>query len=96
MNASRLDTAFRQLRKRGYFARRNFMDCQSCAVAAIPDSKAHRYVVYHQQDAEDLRNTGQCYLAWAGDPEEIEAVFYNAGIETRWSGHINDRILMIL
>ena len=74
-----LNQAFRELRKLGYFARQNFMCCQNCAWAAVP-LDVTKVVFYHKQDADQLNDTGECFLAWSGDRDEIAEVLGRNGI----------------
>ena len=74
-----LNQAFKELRKLGYFARQNFLCCQSCAWAAVP-MDAKKVVFYHRQDTEELNKTGECYLAWSGDRDEIAEVLERNGV----------------
>lgn len=74
-----LNQAFKELRKLGYFARQNFMCCQNCAWAEVPvDVK--KVVFYHKQDGQHLEETGECYLSWSGDRNEIAEVLERNGV----------------
>jgi len=88
----KLNKAFRALRKAGYFAKQDFECCQSCGCAAVPDTHQHKYVFYHRQDRDYLRNTGKCYLAWNGNGEEIVKILRDAGIKVGWDGSDTKRI----
>ena len=94
MATSNLTQAFKELRQRGYFARQNFTCCQSCGWAAVPEDKAEQAVFYHRQDADDLRESGETYLAWSGDPKLICEVLNAHGIETEHDGDKDTRILI--
>jgi len=87
-----LREAFGELRKRGYFARQNFLCCQSCAWAAVPEEKADKAVFYHNQDNQRLEATGKCHLAWAGNGQEIVDVLQAHGVKTTWDGTSGQRI----
>ena len=87
-----LTLAFKELRKLGYFARQNFWCCQSCAWSAMNDEEAKKTVFYHRQDAYNLKEDGNCYLAWSGNGKEIVSVFNKHGIETDWDESPNTRI----
>lgn len=89
---SNLTKAFRALRKKGYFAKQNFMCCQSCGCAAIPEENEKKYVFYHSQDNDDLRQYGYCYLAWSGDGKEIVETLEAEGIKVDWKGSNEKRI----
>jgi hypothetical protein len=88
-----LKKAFKELRRRGYFARANFWCCQSCGLAAIPDAKARKYVFYHAQDNDSINERGICHLSWAGDPDEIKFICEQVGgLKVTWDGNANKRI----
>jgi hypothetical protein len=91
MTTKPLTKAFCELRKRGYFARQNWMCCQSCGWAAIPDGY-DKAVFYHAQDADRLKATGGTMLAWHGDGAEICLVLQEAGLATDWCGAEDKRI----
>ncbi len=63
MDKSKLTNAFKELRKEGYFAKQNFLCCQSCGWAAMSDKESEKAVFYHQQDNDDLKESGKCNLA---------------------------------
>lgn len=94
MSSSKLNDAFRLLRKRGYFARQNFWCCQTCGCAAVPEDHAESYVFYHRQDAERLRKDGGTMLAWGGDGDEIVKCCLEAGLVVTWDGSKNTRIFV--
>jgi len=89
-----LRRAFSDLRKAGYFARMNFWCCQSCGWAAVPDEKADKAVFYSNQDNEELKTKGRCFLTWDGDPKEIINILQENNIMTEWKGSPNSRILI--
>ena len=43
-----LSMAFAKLRKQGYFAKQNFMCCQSCGWAELSDEQAQKAVFYNK------------------------------------------------
>ena len=89
---SRLSLAFKDLRKHGYFARQNFMCCQSCGWAAVPEGKEEKVVFFHNQDNEERKKGLPLYLAWSGDGEIIKSVFEHHGIDVEWNGSESTRI----
>ncbi len=91
MQYSRLNEAFKDLRKAGYFARQNFTCCQSCAWAEIPEEKSDKVVFYHSQDA-DHKADDKMYVGWSGDGKEICDIFAKHHIDTLWDGDNNTRI----
>jgi hypothetical protein len=92
MLKDKLNAAFRDLRKAGYFARQNFACCQSCGCAEVPDDKAETYVFYHRQDAEHLEKDRGTYLAYAGNGRFICETFGKQGLAVEWDGSTNTRI----
>jgi hypothetical protein len=94
MEYSKLGAAFRKLGQAGYFARWKFSCCQSCGWRAVPESFANKAVFYHDQDADDLKETGSVYLCWRGDGEFICKTLNDAGLETEWDGDNTKRIFV--
>ena len=92
MSQSRLSMAFKDLRKHRYFARQNFMCCQSCGWAAVPDGKEDKVVFFHNQDNEQRRNGEPLYLAWSGDGNLISDVLRDHGMKVDWNGENSTRI----
>lgn len=92
MNKANLNNAFKALRKAGYFARQNFLCCQNCGWSAVPDGQDEKVVFYHKQDADDLKESGTCHLAWSGDGKEIVKILNDNGVKTEWEGSENKRI----
>ena len=92
IDKSRITKAFSELRKLGYFARQNFLCCQSCAWAEVPENKSEKVVFYHNQDNDNLKSEGKCHLAWSGDGNEIVSVLNKHGVKTEWDGSSNTRI----
>jgi hypothetical protein len=90
-----LTKAFNQLRKKGYFARQNFMCCQSCGWASVPNEYGERAVFYHAQDKYDMKKSNEVYLAWAGNGQEIVKVFESNGFFVEWNGETTTRIKVI-
>jgi hypothetical protein len=82
MSKSNLTKAFAALRKAGYFARQNFMCCQSCAWAAIPVAKEDKAVFYHSQDNQSVIRGQKFHLGWAGDQREICRILEENGVKT--------------
>jgi len=92
MAQPKITKAFKELRKKGYFAKQNFWCCQNCAWHALTDEQAKKAVFYHSQDAENLRDTGDCHLAWSGDGQEIVDILTQNDIKVKWDGSENTRI----
>ena len=87
----KLTLAFKDLRKLGYFARQNFMCCQTCGWDAVPEGR-EKVVFYHAQDKATLDKRGYCYLAWSGNGNEIVATLRNRGLTAEWNGTDGNRI----
>ncbi len=90
-NLKKINKAFKELTELGFYAKQNFWCCSTCALHAIPDN-TENYIFYHQQDADMLKNTGGCYLAWAGDANKIIEVMKRNSIKVNWDGDSNHRI----
>jgi hypothetical protein len=90
----KISQAFATLHKDGYFARQNFQCCQTCGWAAVPHDKAKRAVFYHAQDADNLKETGTCHLAWDGDGEQIVKHLTAAGLKVEWDGSEGHRMFV--
>ena len=87
--------AFSALRKAGYFAKMNFMCCQSCGWAAVPSEKAEKVVFFHAQDNEQRKAGKNFLLAWAGAGKEIVSILKAAGLKVHWNGSLSERILIV-
>lgn len=88
----KLNKAFRELRKAGYVAKQNYWCCQSCAWASLSDEKNEYVVFYHKQDGDDLKEKGECRLAWSGDGYEIKRILEDNGVKVGWDGSDDQRI----
>jgi hypothetical protein len=91
----KIEPAFEQLRKLGYFAEQDFMCCQSCGWASIPEEQEEKAVFYHEQDKEHLE-FGSVLLAWSGNGYEIvktlkENIEYSF-VKIIWDGSDSTRI----
>lgn len=89
----KLNAAFEELKKIGYFAEQDFWCCNTCALADIPND-VNKFVFYHKQAADELKNCSECHIGWDGDGKEICAVFEKHGITTQWDGDPNRKILI--
>jgi hypothetical protein len=93
----KLTAGFRNLRRKGWFAKQNWCDCQSCGRGAIPNT-VERFAFYHQQVADDIDTTHSVYLYWEAEPDEIvdELIpsFVNAGLHVEWNGDPNQAVLV--
>jgi hypothetical protein len=96
----RVANAFRDLRKKGWFARTKFWCCQGCGCSAVPDDAKNKFVFYHKQDAESFDKNGMLsdgmYLTHGqgGDGMEIVAALNSNGLKTSWNGDMGIRILV--
>jgi hypothetical protein len=98
----RVTEAFKELRKKGYFARMNHLCCQSCGWAYMSDEQSEKAVFYHRQDHDtawdeenNLEERYGLYLAWAGDGKEITEVLEKHGLKVEWNGSDNTRIKVV-
>jgi hypothetical protein len=96
MDRTSITKAFKELRKKGYFAQQNFLCCGTCAVNAIPDEYYNRFVYYHAQDYDCLKETGETHIGWAGDGLEICEVLNKYGLKTEWDFSERTRIKITL
>ena len=96
--AEQINEAFRDLRRQGFFAEADFCCCQSCAWYQIDNSEdcepEENVVFYHEQDAEDLDESGECHLAWRGDSAAIVKAMQKHGLTVEWDGSKDSRILV--
>jgi hypothetical protein len=81
-----LREAFKILRHWGYFAKANFLCCQSCGFRAIADAGARKAVFYHGQDNDHLNESGICHLAWEGNGHEVKLACEAVGLKVEWNG----------
>ena len=89
----KITAAFRQLRKHGYFAKQSFWCCSSCAWSDIPEDKVEKVVFYNKQSADGLK-TGEVYLQWSGNGDEICNIFNQCGLRVSWEGS-EDKAIVI-
>lgn len=91
-----LNQAFKELRKKGYFARQNFLCCQTCGWDAVPYEKSRKAVFYHGQDAQHIKSGNidehGIYMCWDGNGDEIVSVFKSLGFIVTWRGDYDSRI----
>lgn len=94
----KVNWAFKELRKKGYYARQNYWCCQTCAWNDVPDNRADKVVFYHRQDAEawDGKELSKdLYLAWQGDCKEIVQILNDCGLKTDHDGTNQHRIKVL-
>ena len=85
---SKINLAFRDFRKTGYFAKQNFWCCQSCAWSDVPED-TEKVVFYHAQDNDNLKK-GNFFLAWAGNGYQIVNILKNRGLVVSWDDSEGD------
>lgn len=95
MDNNNLNKAFRALSKAGYFAKQNFLCCQTCGWAAMTEEQAKKAVFYHAQDNDDKKDNRPFHLAWAGDGNEICKILNANNVKTDWDGSDDKRICVI-
>ena len=83
---AKLENAFVALRGLGYFCAADHTCCNTCGWYEMPDHMTDHAVFYHQQAAESLEETGDCYLTWDGDPKVIRAALEAAGLAVDHDG----------
>lgn len=88
----KLNRFFKALRKAGYFAKQDFLCCQSCGWAAMDDKEAEKAVFYHHQDTPDIKAHKSIMLCWSGDGIEIVTLAKAAGLAVKWDGTKETRI----
>jgi len=87
-----LNAALADLRKDGYFARRNWQCCSGCGWSAIPEAKRETAVFCHAQDESRWREGNPIYLAWSGDGQKIVGALAARGLKVAWDGSPAKRI----
>jgi hypothetical protein len=83
--------AFDELETHGYTTRMNFECCQSCGWNALSEEAAKKAVFYHNQDAEQLRESQSVYLSWSGDGPLIVSIL-SKYVTVNWNGNDAKRI----
>lgn len=95
----KVNKAFKDLRKLGYFAKQNLGDCQSCGWAEVPEG-SEKVVFYHDQDSDSWNKDGtlnnKLYLAWAGEGFEIVEVLEKNGLKIEWENQSCENRIAIL
>lgn len=97
---AKIRSAFKELRKLGWFARMNFWCCQNCGCSAVPKKFNDKFTFYHNQDAESIDEYGNIkdgmYLTHGegGDANEIVNTLRKHGLKVTWNGDNNTRILV--
>lgn len=83
-----IKSAFKKLRKQGYFCRCTFKCCQSCGWASVPEGKGDKVVFFHRQDASSAKQdrNGGVFLAWSGDAAEICKAMLAEGLHVEHDG----------
>lgn len=91
----KLNVMFKELRKKGYCARQNFMCCQGCGFSAMSARGIkEKAVFYHRQDAECIVHE-YVYLSWDGDALDIIAAAHKANLAVQWDGSEGKRIKVV-
>jgi hypothetical protein len=90
---TKVQAAYRELRKEGYACRSNFSCCQNCARHELAD-KGHveKVVFWHMQDTDSAKRSGKLYLAWSGNGREIARVMRKQGLTVKWDNTEATRI----
>ena len=90
---NRLNKAFEDLRKQGYFAEQNFWCCNSCGWSAMTDEQSKKAVFYHEQE-DEYKSSDKLHLSWSGDANEIMRIFNLNNICTLWDGSEDTKIII--
>lgn len=108
----RLELAFDMLEDKGIVARQNFTCCGTCGAAEIGAEiedyeanyrPARGYVFFHQQDTENVVETGNLYVSYGAANNGTDAVFLqigqeifetlkSVGLKVHWDGQLEHRI----
>lgn len=88
VNKQNLKNFFRDLRKEGFFARMNFMCCNTCAWAEVPEDKENVVFYHNQENPEDE----YLYLCWSGDARIIFDIAENNNFDMIWNGNQDVKI----
>ena len=105
-----IKAAFAELRKKhGFFARMDWKCCQGCGWAAVPEAHDGPIAFFHQQDNDNLRDDGYCYIAFGHSADEscgddlsqqagetLVAVLRKHGCEVEWDGDTMRRPKVLL
>jgi hypothetical protein len=60
----------------------------------VPDKNVSKYVFYHGQDFDSLKETGQCFLCWDGDAKFICETLKEVGLKVDHDGSPGSRIMI--
>lgn len=97
-----LEKAFEALERLGFVARMNFSCCSSCAIHELAQEGVEQedpFVFFHMQDAQNLYDTGKCFLAWGSTVEHgqtiVEALKAH-GVNVSWCGQKTRRIFITI
>jgi len=106
-DSAKITKAFNTLRKKGWFARKNFWCCSSCGCANVPSKYKDKFVFYHNQDAAALKEVwgkkqygdiseGGMYMTHGkgGDGKEICDALVQVGLNVEWDETNDTRILV--
>lgn len=100
MTREQLNLAFSQLRKQGYFAKKNYTCCHSCAWSLVRKGISEgnikdKIAFYTNEDLQDFEEGETLKLNWVGAPYDIMLAFSRFGITTSWDGNRYSRIQII-
>jgi hypothetical protein len=82
--AAKLATAFDVLRGDGYVAMLNWLCCTNCCHRTLAKYGADLGVFCHGQDWDNLKESGDVWVGWRGDPEHIIRRLREAGLVVEW------------
>ena len=82
-----LNKAFREFRKLGYVAKQKFNMFEYNPSLF----KAKKIIFSNKLDARQLAKTGECFLCWSGDQDEIAEVLERNGVLKKKPENISQR-----
>src|SRR5262249_38287909 len=87
-----LRKVFKNLRRKGYFAKGGRWICCTPCAHHQASLEARQWVFWHGQDHDELLRTGEVYLGWNGDGDEIKLACEAVGLEVKWNGTQMERL----
>jgi hypothetical protein len=89
-----LNSAFSELKERGWFAKGNYKCCSSCA--GVTASKHENAVFWTKQDHEGMTENVTVWLKWHGDAQQIVETLRRHAVGTlvrvNWQGELHHAI----
>lgn len=89
-----IESAFRELTKKGYTTVRGLADCRTCGWAELGEQEAEKAVFTTDQSEDDYKKTGELYLDWSGSGAVIVKALKKHGLTVEWEGTRDRRIII--